>query len=62
MKEYDFVHVHVASWSGSSLTEHRKIIAEYALKGYRYVGYVPTEVGMDGCLEDIDLIFEKDAE
>lgn len=37
MKEYDFVHVHVASWSGSSLTEHRKGIVMWAMCRQRLV-------------------------
>ncbi len=38
----------------------RDIIDRYARQGYRYAGYVPTEFGLYGMLNAIDLIFEKD--
>ena len=41
---------------------HRAIIDEYAAKGYRYVGWFPTKSSniLDGVIEQVDLIFEKD--
>ncbi len=39
--------------------DHRKIIDEYAKKGYRYVGYIPTEMSPHGVVMSYDLIFEK---
>ena len=30
--------------------EHRQIIDEYASKGYRYVGYIPTEIRDQGTI------------
>lgn len=41
------------------ISKHRKLINEYAEKGYRYVGFVPTEVGANGCMRKIDLVFEN---
>ena len=36
----------------------QKIIDEYAAKGYRYVGYIPTNIDVYGKMDNIDLIFE----
>ena len=36
------------------------VIDEYAKKGFRYVGYIPTHMDTYGKLRSIDLIFEKD--
>ena len=47
--------------SGKSKSEeHRKIIDDYAKKGYRYVGYIPTVMTDYGKIKDMDLIFELD--
>lgn len=40
--------------------EHRQIINEHAAEGYRYVGYVPTNMNDHGKIREIDLIFEID--
>lgn len=40
--------------------EHRDIINDYAAKGYRYAGMIPTEISANGCIRRMDLIFEKD--
>ena len=45
---------------GSSSEEHRQIIDEYAAKGYRYVGYIPTEMTGHGQILEMDLVFEID--
>ena len=36
------------------------IIDEYAAKGYRYVGYSPTNISDYGKIKDMDLVFEID--
>ncbi len=41
--------------------EHRKVIDEYAANGYRYVGYIPVYIDMNGKLKDLDLIFEAES-
>ncbi len=60
MLKYEYVNISVAGFFtiGSKCEEHRKIIDEYALKGYRYVGFVPTRMTENGKYRDIDLIFE----
>ena len=44
MKKYEYVSVHIGKLVGAKLEEHRQIIDEYAKKGYRYVGYIPTVI------------------
>ena len=43
---------------GARFTEHREIIDEYAKKGYKYVGYIPTDIHAQGKIKAMDLIFE----
>jgi hypothetical protein len=45
---------------GAKSKEHRKIIDQYAEKGSRYVGFIPTNITDGGLIVDIDLIFEID--
>jgi len=40
-------------------TRHQEIINEYAKKGYRYAGYIPTMIDEMGLLIEMDMIFEK---
>ena len=63
MKKYEYVNVNVnvSCFLGSGTTEHRQIIDEYAAKGYRYVGYIPTDMNNNGKIYEMDLIFEIDA-
>ncbi|WP_124065725.1 DUF4177 domain-containing protein [Clostridium sp. E02] len=60
MKKYEYVNVHIGKFIGAKSEEHRKIINEYADKGYRFVGYIPTNITDYGKIKDIDLIFEID--
>ena len=60
MKKYEYVKIHMNGFFDSEQEEHRKIIDEYAEKGYRYAGYIPVYIDMDGKLKDLDLIFEID--
>lgn len=61
MKKYEYVNVKLtAKFISSKSEEHRKIIDEYAAKGYRYVGYIPTKLEGYGMLSEMDLVFEKD--
>lgn len=58
MKKYEFVDVKVKGFFSANLEEHREIINEYARKGYRFAGYVPTKSGAYGELKHVDLVFE----
>lgn len=62
MKRYEYVAVDYSAKGVvfSYVSEHREIITNYAEKGYRYIGFVPTEIGANGCMRKIDLIFEKE--
>ncbi len=62
MKEYLYVNVYIARFAGAKCEEHRLIIDEKAQLGYRYVGFVPTEISDYGKIKALDLIFERDAE
>ena len=60
MKQYEFVHLHIGKLIGAESKEHRQIIDVYAKRGYRYAGYIPTNISDAGKIKDMDLIFEKD--
>ena len=59
-EKYEYVSVHIGKLVGAKSEEHRQIIDEYAKKGYRYVGYIPTVISDYGKIKDMDLIFEID--
>ncbi len=63
MKKYEFVNVKLDNCPPGSayLKEHRKIIEEYAAKGFVYKGYIPTHQGASGKTVEVDLIFETEA-
>ena len=60
MKRYEYVSVHIGRLFGARSEEHRKIIDDYAKRGYRYVGFIPTDMSDYGKIKDMDLIFETD--
>ena len=62
MKNYEFVNIVLKNNPATNafLAEHREIISEYAKKGYRYVGYIPTKQGASGKTVELDLIFETE--
>lgn len=60
MKKYEYVNIHIGKLVGAKSEEHRSIIDEYAAKGYRYAGYIPTKLDDFGKIKDIDLVFEID--
>jgi len=61
--KYEYVNVETKIGILSTTNdEHRRIIDEYAKKGYRYVGYIPTEMEPHGVVGAYDLIFEKNEE
>lgn len=62
MKKYEFVSVKLQNnyVANAVSEEHRKIISEYAEKGYKYAGYVPLKQGPSGKIVEMDLIFETE--
>lgn len=60
MKKYEYAELKIGRFIGAKSEEHRQIIDEYAAKGYRYVGFIPTAIRDQGTIKALDLIFEKD--
>ena len=64
MKEYEFVKVQLGSVMAFLVSEseptYREIIREMGAKGYRYVGYLPSEMTAYGRITEADLVFEKE--
>ena len=59
MTKYEYVKINIDGFLfGSGSEEHRRTIDEYAAKGYRYVGYIPTKITPHGKIVEMDLIFE----
>ena len=61
MKQYKYVEVQIGKFLGAKSEEHRTIINDFATRGYRYVGYIPTKINDYGKIIKMDLVFEKDA-
>lgn len=61
---YEYVSLRTGGgfWADNADYEHRKIIDEYAAKGWRYVGFVPARFYGGGGMKEIDLVFEKPEE
>ena len=62
MKKYEYVEINYTAKGVVFLCtdKHKEIINGYAKNGYRYVGFIPTEIDAKGCMRKIDLIFEKE--
>ena len=58
MAKYEYVTIDNEKRVGGKFTLHRETINEYAKKGYKYVGYIPTKLSDMGKFTEIDLIFE----
>ena len=61
MKSYEYVNIHIGKLVGAGSEAHRAIIDESAARGYRYVGYIPTNINNYGKITDLDIVFERDA-
>ncbi len=60
MKQYEYVNIKISKFIGAKSEEHRQIIDEYAKRGYRYVGFIPTNINDYGKIKEMDLVFEID--
>lgn len=58
MKKYEYVSIEAYNPFGSVSEDYRQIIDKYAAKGYRYVGFIPTNFFDFGKFKNIDLVFE----
>ncbi len=60
MIEYEFVNVKAnMNWTGAYFNTHQTIIKEYARKGYKFAGFVPTQSNAHSIIA-MDLVFEKE--
>lgn len=61
MKKYEYVHiVGKGAFFTVEFERYKEIINQYAEKGYRYAGFIPTRIKGYGIITEMDLIFEKD--
>ena len=62
--KYEYYHLNTSGGGlfSNKTSGHREIINDYASKGWRYVGWFPTNSSniIEGLIEEVDLIFEKD--
>jgi hypothetical protein len=59
MVKYEYVTIENEKKASGKYTKHREVIDEYAKKGFKYVGYVPTKLSAYGLVNELDLIFEE---
>ena len=59
MPKYEYVTIESEKKLGAQFSKHREIISQYASKGYKYVGHIPTKMSDPGKIIEIDLIFEN---
>lgn len=57
---YETVELETKFFSGYILEEHKKIIAEYAADGWRFVTAIPKKIIGYGVIKELDLVFEKE--
>ena len=58
MFKYEYIRINSEAIMSSKFTQHRNIIDEFAKKGYRYIGFIPTKSDGYGRHKELDLIFE----
>ena len=58
MKKYEYLEIDYTAKGVVFLCtdKHKEVINSYAENGYRYVGFIPTEIDAKGCMRKIDLI------
>ncbi len=60
MYTYEYEHIYLKGVFSATMKEHREIIEQRAGYSWRYAGFVPVKQTGDGCIVEIDLIFEKE--
>lgn len=63
---YETVRTNWEGWGGINgkvweIEDYRAVIKRKAADGWRYVGYIPVKQRGTGHIEEMDLIFEKEA-
>ena len=56
MKKYEYLEIDYTAKGVVFLCtdKHKEVINSYAENGYRYVGFIPTEIDAKGCMRKID--------
>ena len=57
---YEYVNVKNATFWTAKCFDHRDIIDEYAKRGFRFAGFIPTTIEGYGRITSYDLVFEKE--
>ena len=65
--EFERIHAGMSGWgmmggNRYGTEEYRSVIQSRAKNGWRYVGFLPAVQRGTGHIEEMDLIFEKEAE
>ncbi len=61
MYEYKFERIYAElGFAKRNFSKHRELIEKYGQNGYRFAGYVPTEIVSNGTIVELDLVFEKE--
>ena len=63
--EYETISCNFEGWGLGAgnvyrIEEYRSVIEKRALKGWRYVGFIPVKQRGSGHIQEMDLIFEKE--
>lgn len=63
--EYETISCNFEGWGLGAgnvyrIEEYRSVIEKRALKGWRYVGYIPVKQRGSGHIQEMELIFEKE--
>ncbi len=62
MYEYKFERVTAEpGFAKRNFKDHRKLIEQYGEAGYKFSGFVPTEIIGQGTIIEIDLVFVKES-
>ena len=63
MFEYTYKTIYTGGgfFMDNSSQEHREVIASYAAKGWRFVGFVPSRLTGNGGSKGVDLEVEREA-
>lgn len=64
MYEYTYETIYTGGgfFADNSGKEHRKVIADYARRGWRFAGSVPSKFTSNGGIKEIDLVFEREVD
>ena len=60
MKKYEYLEIDYTAKGVVFLCtdKHKEVINSYAENGYRYVGFIPTEIDAKGCMRKIATVYK----